>query len=64
MELQFLGFELGKDYPHPIVSISKMRKFASDALYAYKKSPKTRLENKRIIAKHTLPGRPVWDQHN
>lgn len=64
MELQFLGFELGKDYPQPIVSISKMRKFASDALYTYKKSPKTKKESKRIIAKHTLPGRPVWDQHN
>jgi deoxyribodipyrimidine photo-lyase len=64
MELQFLGFELGKDYPQPIVSISKMRKFASDALYAYKKNPKTKKESKRIIAKHTLPGRPVWDQHN
>lgn len=64
MELQFLGFELGKDYPQPIVSISKMRKFASDALYAFKKNPKTKKESKRIIAKHTLPGRPVWDQHN
>ncbi len=64
MELQFLGFELGKDYPKPIVSISKMRKFASNALYAYKKNPKTRKENERIIEKHTLPGRPVWDQHN
>jgi deoxyribodipyrimidine photo-lyase len=64
MELQFLGFELGKDYPQPIVSISKMRKFASDALYTYKKNPKTKKESRRIIAKHTLPGRPVWDQHN
>ncbi|MFT5737467.1 MAG: deoxyribodipyrimidine photo-lyase [Maribacter sp.] len=64
MELQFLGFELGKDYPQPIVSISKMRKFASDALYAYQKNSRTKKESKRIIAKHTLPGRPVWDQHN
>ena len=64
MELQFLGFELGKDYPQPIVSLKKMRKFASDALYTFKKNPKTRKESKRIIAKHTLPGRPVWDQHS
>lgn len=64
MEQQFLNFELGKDYPEPIVSLSKMRKFASDTLYAYKKNPKTRKESKRIVATHTLPGRPVWDQHN
>ncbi len=64
MELAFLGFELGIDYPKPIVSISKMRKFASDALYAYKKNPKTKRESKRIVETHTLPGRPVWDQHN
>lgn len=64
MELQFLGFELGKDYPKPIVSVSKMRTFASDALYTYKKNPITRKESKRIIEKHTVPGRPVWDQHN
>lgn len=64
MEQQFLNFELGKDYPYPIVSLSDMRKFASDTLYAYKKNPKTRRESKRIIEKHTLPGRPVWDQHS
>src|SRR6056297_17714 len=63
MELAFVGFQLEKDYPSPIVSISKMRKFASDALYAYKKAPKTKRESKRIIETHTLPGRPVWDQH-
>lgn len=64
MELQFLGFELGMDYPAPIISVSDMRKYASDMLYAYKKHPKTKIESKRIIAKHTLPGRPVWDQHD
>lgn len=64
MEQGFLNFELGKDYPNPVVSLSKMRKFASDTLYAYKKNPKTKKESKRIIATHTLPGRPVWDQHS
>jgi len=64
MELAFLGFEPGKDYPNPIVSISKMRKFASDSLYAFKEAPKTKRESTRIIETHTLPGRPVWDQHN
>lgn len=64
MEQEFSNFELGKHYPYPIVSLSEMRKYASDRLYAYKKNPKTRKESKRIIEKHTLPGRPVWDQHS
>ena len=62
MELTFLNFNLGKDYPCPIVAIDKMRKFASDTLYAYKKQPKVKKEGTRIVDKHTLPGRPVWDQ--
>ncbi len=61
MELVFLNFELGRDYPKPIVDIDKMRKFASETLYSYKKHTTTRKEGVRIIKKHTLPGRPVWD---
>ena len=64
MELAFLNFELGKDYPYPIVDINQMRKFASDTLYEYKKHPTSKKESTRIIEKHTLPGRPVWDQHD
>lgn len=64
MELMFLNFSLGSDYPKPIVDIDKMRKFASDTLYAYKKSPTTKKEGIRIVETHTLPGRPVWDQHD
>ena len=62
MELTFLDFQLERDYPKPIVDIDTMRKFASDTLYAYKKHPKSRKEGIRILNKHTLPGRPVWDQ--
>jgi deoxyribodipyrimidine photo-lyase len=63
MELSFLDFKLGEDYPKPIVDIKKMRKFASDTLYAYKKLGHVEKESARIINTHTLPGRPVWDQH-
>jgi deoxyribodipyrimidine photo-lyase len=61
MEQGFLDFVIGKDYPEPIVCLKTMRKFAGDALYAFKKNKKTQLESKRIVKKHTLPGRPVWD---
>jgi len=63
MEQAFLGFELGKDYPKPIADIDQMRRFASDTLYNFKKLSQTKMEGQRIIAKHTLPGRPVWDNH-
>ena len=61
MEQGFLGFTIGKDYPKPIVCLKTMRKFAGDTLYAFKKNKKTQLERNRIVKKHTLPGRPVWD---
>ncbi len=61
MEQQFLNFELGRDYPFPIVDIVKMRRFASSVLYDLKNASSVRSEGQRILAKHTLPGRPVWD---
>lgn len=64
MELQFLDFKLGKDYPNPIVDIQRMRTFASDTLYTYKKRAAVKKEGQRIVEKHTLPGRPVWDQQD
>lgn len=63
MELQFLNFTLGVDYPKPIIDIHRMRAFASDALYSFKKRSNVKKEGKRIIEKHTLPGRPVWDKN-
>ncbi len=64
MEQTFLNFKIGKDYPEPIIAIDSMRKFATETLYHYKNSRKVKQEGDRIIAKHTLPGRPVWDQHD
>lgn len=46
------------DYPaEPIIDLSKARKHASDTLYAAKKSKSAAVESKRILAKHTNPGR-------
>jgi deoxyribodipyrimidine photo-lyase len=62
LELKFLNFNLGGDYPHPIVNIEKMRLFASDTLYAYKKRNSVKKEGKRIVEKHTIPNRAVWNK--
>ncbi|MFS4468448.1 deoxyribodipyrimidine photo-lyase/cryptochrome family protein [Maribacter sp. 2210JD10-5] len=63
METEFLNFKLNRDYPEPIVVLEEARKSASETLYRYKNQKKIQAENIRILDKHTLPGRPVWDTH-
>lgn len=54
MEQQFYNFELGKDYPYPIVDLDTTRKKASDTLWNLRKNKKVREESQRILKKHTL----------
>ncbi len=61
MEQQFLNFELGKHYPYPVIDLQRSRKYASDALWEFKNSAQVKQEGTRILKKHTLEGRPVWD---
>lgn len=53
----FNNFELGKDYPEPIVDIRKNRKRASDILWKMKDAPEVKVESVRILRKHTLNDR-------
>ena len=57
LDQQFANFELGKDYPKPIVDIKQTRKKASDILYKMRQDPEVLLENKRILKKHTITDR-------
>ncbi len=50
-------FELGKDYPRPIVDLQLSRKKASDILWKMRKDEKVREENFRILEKHTMDKR-------
>ena len=61
MEAQFINFTIGIDYPKPIVDLEAARKHASDTLYQMKKNEKVQQEGQRIILRHTIPNRPVWD---
>jgi deoxyribodipyrimidine photo-lyase len=54
MEQQFNDFQLGKDYPRPIVNMEITRKKASDTLWNLRKNKKVREESQRILKKHTL----------
>ncbi|MCA1750177.1 MAG: deoxyribodipyrimidine photo-lyase [Flavobacteriales bacterium] len=56
-EREEFGFEPGRDYPLPIVDPERARKAASDKLWGLRKSKTARGESKRILKKHTLPGR-------
>lgn len=51
---QLIGFELGKDYPFPIINEKITRKHASDILWSMKDNPVVKKESYRILKRHTL----------
>lgn len=57
LDQQFNNFELGVNYPNPIVEIKVARKKASDILWNMKKNTDVKKESERILKKHTLSNR-------
>ena len=57
LDQQFNNFELGVQYPKPIVDIKVARKKASDTLWNMKKNAAVREESERILKKHMLSDR-------
>lgn len=57
IEAHIVGFEPGRDYPNPIVDIDDSRKHASSKLWSTRSKKKTKEESKRILKRHTIPGR-------
>lgn len=53
MEQSFYNFELGRDYPQPLIDLTKSGNHARDVLWAFRKSPAVQTENIRILKKHT-----------
>ena len=54
MEAALYNFELGVDYPKPIIDLETMHKKASQILWNLKKNTLVKKESKRILNKHTL----------
>ena len=54
IESMLYGFELGRDYPNPIVNLEEARKFSSDFFWSMRKNESVKKDSKRILAKHTL----------
>ena len=53
--------KIGKDYPNPIVDISKTYKHAASKLWRIKSDPKVKEESSRILQKHTNANRKAFD---
>ena len=54
LDQKFNNFEVGVDYPSPIINMEKTRKFASDFLWTMKKNPIVKAEGLRILGMHTM----------
>jgi deoxyribodipyrimidine photo-lyase len=57
MEAMLIDFELGRDYPHPIVNVEQAAREARDKIWKQRRDPMVIKEGQRILKKHTLPGR-------
>jgi deoxyribodipyrimidine photo-lyase len=51
------NFEIGADYPFPIVNLEEARRYSSDFFWSLRKKDEVKKEGKRIVEKHTLPDR-------
>ncbi len=58
LEAGFYGFEYGRSYPLRMVDISATRQTHLKHLFEIRNSALARQEGRRILEKHTLPGRP------
>jgi deoxyribodipyrimidine photo-lyase len=52
-----LGFELGRDYPFPMLDLEKSGAMARDKIWAAQKDPEVVKDAKRIVRRHTISKR-------
>ncbi|MCU0401079.1 MAG: FAD-binding domain-containing protein [Algoriphagus sp.] len=57
LEQQDLGFELGRDYPFPLVDAEKSGAEARDRIWSAQKLPEVVQDAERVLARHTLSKR-------
>lgn len=55
LEQQMYQFELGQDYPAPVVDIVEAGRVARDQLWRWRKRPQVQREAARILARHVRP---------
>ncbi|MCH6236639.1 cryptochrome/deoxyribodipyrimidine photo-lyase family protein [Cognataquiflexum rubidum] len=59
MEQMIFGFELGKDYPFPIVNPEQAAKVARDLIWKSQHDEDVKKYSKKILRVHTLPSREM-----
>src|SRR5574343_44020 len=59
IEQMLYGFQIGKDYPFPIVNLEEARKFSSDFFWSMRKDESVKKDSKRIVEKHTFQDREM-----
>lgn len=57
LEQAELGFELGRDYPFPMVDVEKSGAVARDKIWAAQKDPEVVKDAERILERHTISNR-------
>jgi deoxyribodipyrimidine photo-lyase len=57
MEEMLYDFQLGRDYPKPMVDIEETGRHAREVLWQQLKDPKVKQDAARILKRHTNPGR-------
>ncbi|MFW5659167.1 MAG: deoxyribodipyrimidine photo-lyase/cryptochrome family protein, partial [Bacteroidota bacterium] len=57
LEQKAYHFELGKDYPNPIVDLKKTHHHASKVLWLIRKDSAVQRESRRILGRHTVSNR-------
>ena len=55
LDAQFLNFDLEKDYYKPIIDLKIASRKATETLWTVKKSDESKMNGKRILAKHVIP---------
>lgn len=55
IEQLMYNFEIGVNYPLPIVNLEEARRFSSDFFWSIRKKDEVKLDGKRIVEKHTNP---------
>lgn len=59
IEQMSMDFQLGRDYPLPVIPLEKAAAEARDRIWGAQKNPEIQKESERILAKHTLSNRMV-----
>lgn len=60
LEQQFANFIIGRDYPAPIIDLTKTAKYARERIWALREDQEVVKESLRILAKHTNANRTHW----